>query len=68
MEERSQKTLEECKKLELKLAEAEKERKNLQKKYEQVGIVSSGVYIAYCKIVVCLHYASPSLLTGVGTK
>lgn len=36
MEERSQKTLEECKKLELKLAEAEKEKKNIQKKYEQV--------------------------------
>lgn len=36
MEERTKKTLEECKKLELKLSEAEKEKKNLDKKYTQV--------------------------------
>jgi len=36
MEERTKKTLEECKKLELKLSEAEKEKKNLEKKYTQV--------------------------------
>lgn len=36
MEERSKKTLEECKKLELKLAEAENRKKNMEKKYEQV--------------------------------
>lgn len=36
MEERSKKTLEECKKLELKLAAAEKGKKNMEKKYEQV--------------------------------
>lgn len=36
MEERSKKTLEECKKLELKLAEAENRKKNVEKKYEQV--------------------------------
>ena len=37
MEERTKKTLEECKKLELKLTEAEKEKKNLDKKYTQVN-------------------------------
>ena len=36
MEERTKKTLEECKKLELKLSEAEKEKKNVEKKYAQV--------------------------------
>ena len=36
MEERTKKTLEECKKLELKLSEAEKEKKNVDKKYTQV--------------------------------
>ena len=36
MEERTKKTLEECKKLELKLSEAEKEKKNVDKKYAQV--------------------------------
>lgn len=36
MEERTKKTLEECKRLELKLTEAEKEKRNLDKKYAQV--------------------------------
>lgn len=36
MEERTKKTLEECKKLELKLSVAEKEKKNADKKYTQV--------------------------------
>ena len=36
MEERTKKTLEECKKLELKLTEVEQEKKNLDKKYTQV--------------------------------
>lgn len=36
MEERTKKTLEECKRLELKLTEAEKEKKNVDKKYTQV--------------------------------
>ena len=36
MEERTKKTLEECKKLEVKLSESEKEKKNLDKKYTQV--------------------------------
>ena len=36
MEERTKKTLEECKKLELKLSEAEKDKKNVEKKYAQV--------------------------------
>lgn len=36
MEERTKKTLEECKKLELKLSEAEKEKKSVEKKYVQV--------------------------------
>ncbi|XP_020613706.1 BRCA1-associated protein-like [Orbicella faveolata] len=36
MEERTKKTLEECKRLELKLSEAEKEKKNVDKKYAQV--------------------------------
>lgn len=38
MEERTKKTLEECKKLELKLSEAEKEKKNVDKKYTQVMV------------------------------
>ena len=38
MEERTKKTLEECKKLELKLSEAEKEKKNVDKKYAQVMV------------------------------
>lgn len=38
MEERTKKTLEECKKLELKLSEAEKEKKNADKKYSQVMV------------------------------
>ena len=42
MEERSKKTLEECKKLELKLAEAENRKKNVEKKYEQVGYGQHG--------------------------
>ena len=42
MEERSKKTLEECKKLELKLAEAENRKKNIEKKYEQVGYGQHG--------------------------
>ncbi|XP_068678802.1 BRCA1-associated protein-like isoform X2 [Montipora foliosa] len=37
MEKQSQKTLEEYKKLELKLAEAEKENKNIQKNYDQLN-------------------------------
>lgn len=37
MEERTKKTLEECKKLELKLTEVEQEKKNLDKKYTQVA-------------------------------
>ena len=37
MEERTKKTLEECKKFELKLTEVEQEKKNLDKKYTQVG-------------------------------
>lgn len=40
MEERTKKTLEECKKLELKLSEAEKEKKNVEKKYAQVWLTS----------------------------
>ena len=36
MEERTKKTLQECKKLEVKLSETEKEKKNLDKKYTQV--------------------------------
>ena len=36
MEERTKKTLGECKRLELKLTEAEKEKRNLDKKYTQV--------------------------------
>ena len=36
MEERTKKTLQECKKLEVKLSESEKEKKNLDKKYTQV--------------------------------
>ena len=36
MEERTKKTLEECKKLELKLTEVEQEKKNLDKKFTQV--------------------------------
>ena len=43
MEERSKKTLEECKKLELKLAEAENRKKNMEKKYEQVGYGQHGL-------------------------
>ncbi|EDO31557.1 predicted protein [Nematostella vectensis] len=35
-EERSKKTLEECKKLEMKLADCEKEKRNFEKKYNQV--------------------------------
>ena len=38
MEERTKKTLEECKKLELKLSVAEKEKKNADKKYTQVMV------------------------------
>jgi len=38
MEERTKKTLEECKRLELKLSEAEKEKKNVDKKYAQVMV------------------------------
>lgn len=38
MEERFKKTLEECKKLELKVVEAEKEKKNVEKKYTQVCV------------------------------
>lgn len=37
MEERTKKTLEECKRLELKLTEVEQEKKNLDKKYTQVA-------------------------------
>ena len=36
MEERTRKTLEECKRLELRLSDAEKEKKNMEKKYTQV--------------------------------
>jgi len=38
MEERTKKTLAECKRLELKLSEAEKEKKNVDKKYTQVMV------------------------------
>ena len=38
MEERFKKTLEECKNLELKAVEAEKEKKNVEKKYTQVWV------------------------------
>ena len=48
MEERSKKTLEECKKLELKLAEAENRKKNVEKKYEQVGYGQRGS-VSYVK-------------------
>lgn len=47
MEERTKKTLEECKKLELKLSEAEKEKKNVEKKYVQV-LTDSYQYQCIC--------------------
>ena len=52
MEERSKKTLEECKKLELKLAEAENRKKNMEKKYEQVGYGQHG-FIFFLKEKKC---------------
>ena len=45
MEERTKKTLEECKRLELKLSEAEKEKKNVDKKYTQVMVRQTWHYV-----------------------
>lgn len=51
MEERTRKTLEECEKLEVKLSESEKEKKNLDKKYSQVlqdkYKINTGIFAKY---------------------